>query len=136
MSSFTQFFKAKTPIIKEEKLEESVEKSFDEISVKEIEAMVLQTDPSEELEMSSVDDECSYREGPHILKKIGGDSSEFKELMTEDQWQRFGDRKPNGFIKIAIMDIGKNSIVWLASNRFTGEKVALRQIPSYEEPLA
>ena len=34
------------------------------------------------------------------------------------------------------MDIGPNSIVWLASNRFTGEKVALRQIPSYEEPLA
>jgi hypothetical protein len=34
------------------------------------------------------------------------------------------------------MDIGPNSIVWLASNRFSGEKVALRQIPSYEEPMA
>ena len=79
----------------------------------------------------------SYRDGPHILKKVGGDSSvQFKELMTGEQWDRYGDRKPNGFIKIAIMDIGKNSIVWLASNKFTGEKVALRQIPSYEEPLA
>ena len=27
------------------------------------------------------------------------------------------------------MDIGANSVVWLASNKFTGEKVALRQIP-------
>mgnify|MGYP000338921436 FL=1 len=56
--------------------------------------------------------------------------------MTEEQWDRYGDRSPNGFTKLAIMDIGPNSIVWLASNRFTGEKVALRQIPSYEEPLA
>lgn len=56
--------------------------------------------------------------------------------MTEEQWDRYGDRSPNGFIKLAIMDIGPNSVVWLASNRFTGEKVALRQIPSYEEPLA
>lgn len=56
--------------------------------------------------------------------------------MTEEQWNRYGDRSPNGFIKLAIMDIGPNSLVWLASNRFTREKVALRQIPSYEEPMA
>jgi hypothetical protein len=46
--------------------------------------------------------------------------------MTADEWYRYGDRCPNGFIKLAIMDIGPHSIVWLASNKFTNEKVAMR----------
>ena len=87
--------------------------------------------------MGSVYDEFSHRDGPNILKKVGADSSvQFKELMTPEQWSRYSDRSPNGFIKLAIMDMGTNSIVWLASNRFTGEKVALRQLPSLENPLA
>jgi serine/threonine protein kinase len=57
--------------------------------------------------------------------------------MTPEQWERYGDRCPKGFIKLAIMDIGPHSIVWLASNKFTNEKLALRQIPSIESrPLA
>ena len=118
-------------MIKEEKVEESLATNpnpYEDFSVREInESMTVITDPEQFVEKGCAWDDLTYRDGPDIIKKIGGDSNVlFKELMTQEQWERYGDRSPNGFIKKAILDIGKNSIVWLASNRFTGEKVALR----------
>lgn len=37
--------------------------------------MILITDPGEALEMGSVYDELSSRDGPQILKKVGGDQN-------------------------------------------------------------
>ena len=70
-SSFTKFFKKEptkstTPMIKEEKYEESYEKKFETQSVKEMNdySMILVTDPGELIEMGSVYEEFSARDGP------------------------------------------------------------------------
>ena len=74
-------------MIKEEKYEESYEKKFDTESVREMNdySMILVTDPGELVEMGSVYEEFSARDGPQILKKVGGDLDvQFKELMTPE----------------------------------------------------